>query len=278
MQSKSDKYKFLEYVERFFEVLQYVIIAYGVFHIVKQTTEKAQITQDQSARNTAYATGAVLIVLVLLFFTTISFGLKWTEKLSLNLQNTLYVFPRWRRAIISPAVALSPAIFYWAASKMDTELTFKILIGFYFLVVVNAALISIVRDDSAKDHSPLSAYIPRDAFLQDRQGALVKAFIIVEDRLAKKIGPTRKFSKSLIKEAYGSKESKLKLIIDDVDRTEDFGNFFSGAYGLIRNPRHHTLVEDDIYAAASIFAVAELLLQYVDKSEMRDFDESQEHI
>ncbi len=268
-QKIKNNYKFLDYIQRFFEVLEYAIVAYAVFYVIRQAIERANAAQDQNAKIAAYSTGAVLVVAIILFFAVINFSLSWSEKLNVNLQNTLYIFPRWRRAIIVPIVSLSPYLIYWATSNMETEIAWRILIGFYFLVVVNAALISLIRDDRAKEYSPLSSYITRDVFLQDRQAAIAKAFIVVEDHLARKVGPTESFSRGLINEAFGDGKTKgkLKLIIDGKDKTSDFRNFFIGAYGLLRNPRHHTLIEDDIYASASIFAVAELLFQYVNESE-----------
>ncbi len=113
-QKTKNKYKFLDYIQHFFEVLEYVIVAYAAFYVIRQAIERANAAQDQNAKFTAYSTGAVLVIAIVLFFTVINFSLSWSEKLSVNLQNTLYIFPRWRRAIIAPIVGLSPYLIYWA--------------------------------------------------------------------------------------------------------------------------------------------------------------------
>jgi len=262
--------KVLTYVERFFVLLQYFVVGYAVFHVGRQAIEKAQTAQDTNSKLTAYATGAVLAIIIILLFVIMNFGVKWTEKFSDYLQNTLYIFPRWRRAILIPIISISPGLIYWAFGKMETEITFKIIVAFYFFVFVNSSMISLIRDDRSKENSPLSAYVTRDVFLQDRQAALAKAFTVVEDHLAKKVGSNNKFSTGLINEAYKGEQSKLRLVLDDIDRTSQFRDFLAGAYGMLRNPRHHQLIEDDLYTSHSIYAVAELLLEYVNLSETRE--------
>lgn len=268
--SNKNTHKFLGYVQLFFEALQYLIVIYAVFYVVRQAIEKAQATQDLDSKLTAYTTGAVLAVIIILLFAIMTFGIKWTEKFGDYLQDTLYLFPRWRRAILTPIIAISPWLVYWTAGKMETEITFKVVIGFYFFVFVNSSMISLIRDDHSKEKSPLSSYITRDVFLQDRQAALAKAFTVVEDQLAKKVGVTKNFSTGLINEAYQGDQSKLRLVIDGKDRTSQFRDFLAGAYSLLRNPRHHELIEDDLYTSNSIYAVAELLLEYVNASEKRE--------
>lgn len=268
--SQNNKYKFLEYIQRFFELLQYIIILYAIVSVIKEALENAQTLQDPNARIVAYLTATLVVFFIILFFVMLNLSLKWTEKLSSYLENTLYIFPRWRRAIIIPVVVISPWLIYWSISKMETEITFKVIVALYFFVFVNASIISLIRDDRSKEYSPLSKYIARDIFLQDRQAALAKAFTVVEDRLANKVGVTKKFSTGLINEAYQGEQSKLQLIIDGKDRTSQFRDFLAGAYGILRNPRHHALIEDDLYTSASIFAVAELLLEYVNSSEKRE--------
>ncbi len=47
----------------------------------------------------------------------------------------------------------------------------------------------------------------------------------------------------------------------------------SGAFTLFRNPRHHKLVEDDEFTASALYSLAGLLLNFIDKSEMRKQEE-----
>jgi hypothetical protein len=216
--------------------------------------------------------GTVLIAVIVLLFAVIYFSFKWAEKLGDYVQNELYIFPRWRRAIIAPIVVASPGVIYWALGRMETEITIRVIVGLYFFIFVNASAISFIREDRLKEKSPLAKYISRDSYLQDRQAALIKAFTVVEDHLSNKVGGSNKFSKSLIDEAYKGNQSKLRLIVDGKDRTSDFRDFLAGAYGMLRNPRHHSLIEDDLYTSGSIYAVAEFLLEYVNASEKRAGD------
>lgn len=270
MPNKQTILKTLDYIEKIANIVQYIFVGYAMFYMVKTGIDKAQSAGTANEKFASYAIGFGFAIVILVFFVVLNLSLKGLEQFSNWLESIFNVQPTLRRYIIVPAVALSPAWIYWASTNANIPLVIRIIFALYAFTGLNAALISIIREDQAKEKSPLRKHISRELFMQDPQMSLVKAFIVVEDTLTHKIAPTDKFSRKLINEAFQGEKSKLKLVIDGTDRTADFRDFLSGAYGMLRNPRHHALVEDDIYTAASIFSVAELLFQYIQESENRE--------
>lgn len=272
MPNKKTILKVLDYLERIANIVQYFFVGYAMFYTIKTGMDEAQSTNIALEKFAFYAVGIGLAFVILVFFVILNLSLKGLNHLSDWFESVFNVQPTLRRYIIVPAVALSPAWIYGVSTNVNIPLIIRIIFALYAFIGLNAALISIIREDQAKEKSPLRKYVTRELFMQDPQASLVKAFIVVEDTLTHKVAPTEKFSKRLINEAFQGDKSKLKLVIDGADRTSDFRDFLSGAYGMLRNPRNHALVEDDIFTAASVFAVAELLFQYIQVSEKRDVD------
>ena len=93
---------------------------------------------------------------------------------------------------------------------------------------------------------------------------------MVEDQLKKQLGTTSsKKSAQLISEAYGGDKSKLVLMIDEKDHTAHIRDLMSGAFALFRNQRHHNLVDDDEHTASTLYSLTGLLLNLIEKSDIR---------
>lgn len=208
----------------------------------------------------------VLSVLIALFSYVL---FKW-DQISEHLENQFKIYPTIRRWFIIPGVLLSLVLglgqlWYWHA-----EATLKILVAAYFGLLFPAAIISLVRDDRLRDKSPLGRKISRELFRQNPQATVAYAFTVVENLLREKIGADANiFGDPLINDAFAGEKSKLVLVLNGKDYTSQFRNFISGSYTLLRNPRHHTLVEDDENTAYSMYAVAELLMHFIELSSPR---------
>lgn len=212
---------------------------------------------------------ALATAIALLSFAT-SKGSQWLERLSDWLTNQLKIYPTIRRFTIAPGVASAPLLVYWAISNMQGEATLKVFVAIYFGIILPSAIVSLVIDDRAIEKSPLAKHVSRETFTQNSQAALAQAFTVMEQRLKEKIGgETKNYGRDLINEAYQGETSKLVFVSDGKDRTSQLRDLMAGAYSLLRNPRHHTIIDDDEHTALAIFSLTGLLLNFVDASELR---------
>ena len=225
----------------------------------------------QSDTSTELAGWIIATIIISTIFAFISFAVWNWDQITERLENQFKLLPAFRRWFIFPGVLASLFFGFGQLVYWNAEITLKIIVTLYFGVGLPAALISLIREDRLREKSPLGDKISRKDFVQNPQATVAYAFTIMEARLKEKIGAeTEAYGDALINEAFAGEKSRLKLVLEGKDYTSHLRNFMSGAYGLLRNPRHHLLIEDDEHVALSVLGVAGLMSYFIDESEYRN--------
>jgi hypothetical protein len=259
-----------ERIIRLLLIGQTIIVIYMMIVVINRGINEGRASGTTTGLISSVFTSVAVAILIAVFFGAINIGFQWWENLSEWLENEFKLLPAYRRAIIALSVASTPLVLYWVVSNIHFNISVKIFLVIWYGLIFSAAVVSLARADKAMYNSPLTKYVSREVFARDQQAAVAKVFTVVEDRLKKKIGSTENFSTRLINEAYQGENSKLMLMVDGKDKTSQLRDMLSGAYSLLRNPGHHSLVEDDESTAFSLYAIAGLLLHFVEASEPRN--------
>lgn len=256
---------------RLLSIGQAIIVTVFMFLVIRNGVIEGQRTGTIAGLISSLLPSIGIAGAIALMSLAINKGFQWLERLSEWLEDKFMLYPVIRRWIIAVSVSSAPLLVYWGVSRMQSSFIAKALVVLWFGLALPAAIISLIRADKLKEKSPLIKYISRESFAHDSQAAVAKAFTVVEQRLKEKIGihETANYGYQLINEAYGGDHSKLMIFINGEDKTSQLRDFLCGAYTLLRNPRHHSLIEDDEYTADAIYSVAGLLLNFIDASEKR---------
>lgn len=254
----------------FDRIIQLFNIGQVIFTLLLMVFAVQQAVRDGEGSTASWVAGVVLAALVAFFSLAVNKGFQWWERLSEWLEGKFKVYTSLRRFIIFISVASAPILVYWAISRIESSITFKGLIVVFFGIILPAALVSMAMDDKLVEKSPIAKYISRETFTHDPQAAVAKAFTVVEHKLKDKLGTQAvKSSGQLIGAAYGGEKSRLVLIIDGQDHTAHMRDLMSGVFALLRNPRHHKLVDDDEHTASALYQLAGVLLNLIEKSKAR---------
>lgn len=180
-------------------------------------------------------------------------------------------YPSFRPWFVLPAVLISILYPLLNLPRWNIEVTLVVFITLYLVVVLPAALLSLIRDDRRFEKMVLSKSITRNMLVQNPQAAIEHAFTYFEDHLRKRVpNSTKLYAGNLISAAFEGKNSQLKYISDGRDQTAHLHSLISGAYSLFRNPRHHRIVDDDPTSAQTLVSLIEMLMRFVDECENRD--------
>ena len=214
--------------------------------------------------------GALLILFTFLF---LDFGMivwsRSTNWLSMHIRK----HPHLRFWATFPIIlfAFYAALLILKDSGLDFSL--RLFISLYLIWIMPASVISLAREDLRKERTPLSKIISRETCIQNPQAAIENAFTHFEDRLLKRISiDLSLYGQRLIGKAYNGSQSALLYKSNGKDYTQPLYNLMSGAYSILRNPRHHRIIEDNELKAQTIISFIELLMEFIDASEDRGFD------
>ena len=257
---------YLSRIKKWARILVLIMTIAMMIFVVWRGIEKA-LQSKTSVELAGWILASIILATLIGLF---SYALAKWDHFSERLENQFKIYPTFRRWVIFPGVLTSVFLGFWQLKLWDAEITLKIIVALYFALVLPAALISLIRDDRAREKSNLGSKISRELFVQNPQATVAYAFTIIEDRLKEKVGSeTNAYGDALINEAFAGEKSKLVLVLAGKDYTSHLRNLLSGSYGLLRNPRHHGLVEDNEHVASGIFAVADLLSHFIEASERR---------
>jgi len=212
--------------------------------------------------------GALLIVII---FIAIDFVLNiWGKSADWQIKH-IRKYPYARLWILFPGILSLFYIAYLAIKFLEFDISLRIIISLYFVLVFPVAIISLIRDDLRKERTRLSEIISRETRIHNPQAAVENAFTHFEDTLLKRVsGDSSQYGNRLIKYAYEGEKSKLIYKSDGKDYTAHLYNLMSGAYSIFRNPRHHKIVDDEEDKAQILISISELLIEFIEASEDRE--------
>ena len=217
------------------------------------------------------ALGFAAALIVLFTFLALDFSMIVWDKSTSWLSQQVRKYPYIRAWIIFPNILFAFYAAYLVLKFLNIDLSLRIFIGVYLVWFLPAATISLVRDDLRKQRARLSPKISRETRIHNPQAAIENAFTHFENHLRSRIsGDSTLYGNRLIKAAYEGEKSKLAYKDDGKDYSPHLNNLMLGAYSILRNPRHHKIVDDDEQKAEVIISFVELLIEYVDKSEERE--------
>lgn len=217
------------------------------------------------------AIGFIGALVILFTFLSLDFGLIVWDKSTSWLAKQVRKYPYIRTWIIFPNILFAIYAAYLSLKFLNVDLSLRIFISIYLVWFLPAAIISLIREDLRKERTRLSPKISRETRIHNPQAAIENAFTHFEDHLLKRLsGDSNLYGNRLIKAAYEGEKSKLVYKSDGKDYTAHLNNLMSGAYSILRNPRHHKIVEDDEQKAETIISLIELLIEFIDNSEERE--------
>ncbi len=221
--------------------------------------------------------GFIGALIVLFAFLALDLGMIVWDKSTSWLSNQVRKYPYIRTCIIFPNIFIAFYAAYLSVKFLNIDLSLRIFISVYLVWFLPAAIISLLREDLRKERSRLSSNISRETRIHNPQAAIENAFTHFEDHLLKRLsGDTNLYGNRLIKAAYEGEKSRLVYKVDGKDYTANLNSLMIGAYSILRNPRHHKLVEDDEQKAESIISFVELLIEFVDNSVDREITQVDE--
>jgi hypothetical protein len=214
-------------------------------------------------------------LIVLFTFLALDFSMIVWDKSTSWLSKQVRKYPYIRAWIILLNILFAFYAAYLVLKFLNADLSLRIFISIYLIWFLPAASISLVREDLRKEHARLSTNISRETRIHNPQAAIENAFTHFENHLLNRVsGDSTLYGNRLIRAAYEGDKSKLVYKHDGKDYTAHLNNLMSGAYSILRNPRHHKIVDDDEQKAEIIIPFVELLIEFVDKSEEREIKQA----
>jgi hypothetical protein len=211
-----------------------------------------------------------LALFLLLFYYIFDKVLSVWDKITEWLTPDLRRYPYLRMFLVVATMMIGFYLVYYLFVPFKFHLILKIIVAIYTIFISPAVITSLVREDLKKENTVLAEKVSRSVRIDNPQAAIQNAFTHFEDHLNKRIqGGDKLFSSGLIKAAYDGENSKLQYKIGEKDHTQHLYQLMAGAYSLLRNPRHHKIIEDSEEKAQVIISLTEMLIEFVDESTER---------
>lgn len=175
--------------------------------------------------------------------------------------------PNLRKWLLFPAVIFSMVYVLATFDEWKFEYTIIIMLSIYFVLIVPSAIVSLLLEDAAQEKLFFPLSISRKQLRENPQSAINLAFVTFEDKLRKRINKPELFGENLINAAYAKDKHELSFIQLGEDKTAQARNLLASAYSIFRNPRHHKIIEEDLFPPESLIHLINLLCLLVEHSQ-----------